>query len=310
MNTLVVILPVFLVGALGYLFAAAGVFRREDGAGLTRFVFSFALPLMLFHSMATIELPADFRWSFFLAYYVPVLMVFAGGLVIGRRVFRHGRTERAVFAMGAAFSNTVLIGIPIVSAAWGDRALFPLLMIVSVHAAILFTITTVIAESGASRGARLPAIAGRTIRGVARNPILLGILAGLAANALAVPLPAVIEGTLRLIRGAAVPAALFAAGASLREYRIMGHIPEALTLLGLKLVVQPAAVWLFAAYIFDLPPLWSAVAVLTAALPTGVNVSVFARKYDAAIAPVVTATLASTLVSVVSLSMLITVLSP
>jgi predicted permease len=81
-------------------------------------------------------------------------------------------------------------------------------------------------------------------------------------------------------------------------------------MIGMKLLVHPALVWVFSRFVFDLSPLWTGVAVLTAALPTGVNVSVFAGKYNAAVAPVVTGTLVSTLLSIITLSVLLFILGP
>lgn len=327
-----IIFPVFAIAVVGYTLAAVGLFRPPDTAGLTRYVFSVALPVMLFHSMATVSLPETVRWSFLVAYYLPALAVYLTALMLGRALFGHTRREQAVFGMSAGYSNTVLIGLPVIAAAWGDAALLPLLMIVAIHSGIMFSLTTAIAESGAARrGARTaphggasaaaPSTAqgagrggfahvlGRTVVGMLRNPIVVGLAAGLLFNLLAIPLPPPIEQTLGLIRASAVPAALFVTGASLREYRVMGHIGEAVVIIIFKMVVHPLAVWVLATFVFDLPAMWVAVAVVTAALPTGINASVFARKYDAAVAPVVTATLLSTLLSIATVSVLLVVYS-
>src|SRR3546814_10534233 len=48
----------------------------------------------------------------------------------------------------------------------------------------------------------------------------------------------------------------------------------------MKLLVHPAIMAVFALYVFDLPPLVAAVAILTAACPAGANVFVMARQYD------------------------------
>ena len=310
MDILSIIVPVFLIAIIGYLLTWTGVFRARDVEGLTRYVFSVALPVMLFDSMYTIELPAAFQWSLMVAYYLPTIVLFGATAVIGRVVFHQTRRSRAVFAMGASYSNTVLIGLPIISAAWGEAGLLPLLMIVTVHAAILFLLTTVLAETGTSDTEGRTTVTGvvvRTAAGIVRNPILIGIATGVVANLLALRVPEPIDATFRLIRGSALPAALFVTGASLREFRVAGHLSEAGVLIVLKMVVHPTLVWILAAYVFQLQPLWTAVAVTTAALPTGINASVFARKYTAAVAPVATATLLSTILAVVSTSVLLTI---
>jgi malonate transporter len=146
MDIIAVILPVFAIAVLGYVLTWLGAFRTQDVPGLTRYVFNIALPIMLFDSMSRVSLPAEIQWSFLLAYYLPAVGIYFAGVAIGRRFFHQPRTEQAIYGMGCAYSNTVLIGLPIISTAWGNTAVLPLMMIVSVHTAILFSLTTAVAE--------------------------------------------------------------------------------------------------------------------------------------------------------------------
>lgn len=332
MSTLTVVLPIFSVAFLGYLLTALRVFRERDIAGLTRYVFYVALPVMLFDSMSQVTLPGAVRWSFLAAYYVPTFVVFGLGLVLGRRMFRQQVTESGLFAMGCAYSNSVLLGLPVVIAAWGDQALLPMMMLIVIHTAILFSLTTVVAEygrglaqdevavPGADTGAptRAP---GTSLRGALnlilhtstrtlRNPIVGGLMVGLVFNVLDIPISESVRTVTGLLRGSALPAALFVAGASLRQARVTGHLPETGVILLLKLVVHPLLVWLVAVLILQLPPLWAGVAVVTAGLPTGINATVFAGRYQAAVAPVGGATLAGTVISIATVTWLLTTFSP
>lgn len=329
MAIIAVILPVFGIIALGYVLTWFGAFRTDDVPGLTRYVFNIALPVMLFDSMSRIALPETIEWSLLLAYYIPAVALFFLAGYLGRRLFRHTRTESGIYGMGASYSNTVLIGLPIIAAVWGDAGVLPLMMIVSIHTAVLFTLTTAVAESGIPattsqgdastptdrresffrRGGVLHLIE-RTVLGMVTNPVFAGLVVGLICNALSISVKGPVATMVGWIRGSALPAALFVTGASLRRYRAMGHIQEAGVLIVCKLVLHPIAVFLLATVVFDLPDLWASVGVMTAALPTGVNASVFANKYDATVAPVVTATLASTLVSIATVTLLIAFLGP
>ncbi len=114
----------------------------------------------------------------------------------------------------------------------------------------------------------------------------------------------------RLLGGAAGPSALFALGASLSDRRIAGNVGESLAMVGFKLVVHPAIVWLLAVYVFSLDPLWVAVATVTAALPIGANVFIVAQKYDRYVARTTSATLISTALSMVTVAVLLEALTP
>lgn len=311
-----VIIPIFAIAILGYILTWMGAFRTSDVEGLNRYVFNIALPIMLFDSMSKVQLPESIQWSFLLAYYLPAIAIFAVGVLLGQTVFGQSRTEQGIYGMGCSYSNTVLIGLPIISTVWGDEAVLPLMMIITVHGLILFSLTMAVAESGlASSKNRAGAAAvlgvfGKTAVGMLKNPIIGGLAVGIAFNAASIELHGPFETVIAWIRRSALPAALFVTGASLRRYRIVGNIATAMTMVFLKLAVHPLLAWLVATLVFDLSPLWAAVATVTAALPTGVNTSVFANKYDAGVPPVVTATLVSTIVSIVTLTIVLSWLSP
>ncbi|TVR69532.1 MAG: hypothetical protein EA427_07910, partial [Spirochaetaceae bacterium] len=153
-------------------------------------------------------------------------------------------------------------------------------------------------------------VAFRTLLGMARNPIVGGLFVGLAFNIFAIPVPEALGTVTGWIRASALPAALFVTGASLRQYRLAGHLAETGMIILTKLLIHPLLVWVAAALILRLPPLWTAVAVVTASLPTGINASVFASKYDAAVAPITSSILVTTALSVVTLTVLLAVFSP
>jgi hypothetical protein len=78
----------------------------------------------------------------------------------------------------------------------------------------------------------------------------------------------------------------------------------------MKLVVHPAIMAVFAFYVVGLPPLAAAVAILTAACPSGANVFIMARQYDLYLGRSASAVLISTALSVVTLSLLLAILKP
>jgi malonate transporter and related proteins len=313
-HILPIILPVFAIALLGYLLTWAGAFRLDDIPGLTRYVFNVALPIMLFDSMSEIALPETIRWSFLLAYYVPTILLYLGSLFASRRIFRYNLAESGLFAMGCSYSNTVLIGLPVITTAWGESVLIPLMMIIAIHAAVLFSITTVVVEAGNHRsvkdGRQVGLIVARTAVGMFRNPIVGGLAVGLAFNVFSIPVPATVATVTGWIRASALPAALFVTGASLRQYHLVGHLTQTATMVLVKLVVHPLLVWVVAAFVLRLPPLWTAAAVATAALPTGINASVFASKFDACVAPVTSSILITTALSIATLTVVLALFAP
>jgi len=300
-----IIIPVFGLVGFGYLAGRLGMFDEARVRGLSSFAFSFAIPALLFRSMAQMELAGAVAWPFLLSYYVAAVTMFALGVLASLWLFRRTLAEAGIGGLCSSYSNAVLLGIPLLLTAFGDRASLPALLMVAFHSALMFPLVTVVVEVGRGQGARLREIPIATARGLLRNPILWGLGLGLLWNATGWPLPQTLESLLKTLGQAAVPVALFAMGASLVGYR-MGRVPiEPLTLSALKLLVMPALVFVLGSRVFTLDPLWLEVAVVMAALPAGVNVYVLGQQYDANGEGAAATVLLSTALSLVTLSALL-----
>ena len=300
-----VIFPVFAIALAGYLLARFGVLRPPDVTGLAAYVFNVAAPVLLFNSLAQLEFPAVINWGYLLAYYLAAFTVFGVGLLVSRARFGHSLPEQAVFGMAAAYSNTLLIGLPVVVAAFGEQALLPLLLIISPHATLLSLTVVAIAESGAGNGQHRWQAVKTTARKMLLNPIILGVAAGLLFNRLGLALPNVLARTTDLVGQSLLPCALIMLGASLTQYRLREYTQQAWILVSLKLLLQPLLLWALLTYVFPVDRLWLAVGILTAGLPIGITVTTFAYKYQAGIPSVAAATLLSTVLALGTLTIML-----
>ena len=295
-----IVLPVFGILMLGYVAARAGAFDESANRGLSLFVFTFSLPLLLFQVIAMANLASDIPWSFLVAYYGGTFMAMALAMSIGRFMFGRRLDEQGVVALGGGFSNVSMLGIPLIIASFGQQAALPL---------TLLPVITAIIEAGRGRNQRFHLVLLSIGRGLATNPIILGLAAGLTCNLTGLVLPGNVLAITKSLGGAAVPCSLFVLGASIARYRIAGHIAEPLMLVAIKNVVHPAIVWLLATQVFELPKLWSLVAVTLAALPTGVTAYLFAQRYQTCVANTATTILISTGFSALTLSALVYLLA-
>jgi predicted permease len=138
-----------------------------------------------------------------------------------------------------------------------------------------------------------------------RNPIILGLAAGLMANLGGLAPPAPLDHMAEMLAGSAVPCALFALGCALAAYPLTGDVPPALLLTSLKLFVHPALVWVLAVPVLGLEGIWVPVAVTMAAMPSGINVYLLGAKYGAAPGVAARTVFISTIVSVGTVSALL-----
>lgn len=301
------VLPVFGIVLLGYVAGKAGWIKQSAIEGLSTFVFTFAIPVMLFRSIAEADLPDQIPWDYFLAYYGSTITLFVVALAIGR-VLRLTGVESSIFAMAGAYSNVVLLGIPLSIASLGQGAAVPLYIIVSTHAAVMFLLTTLCAETGRGRIEDLARLPLQTISVLLRNMIVVGLLLGLAVNLSGLALPQTIDRMAAYLGGAALPCAVFSMGASISQYRISGDVLKIAVAIGVKNAVHPLLVWAACTYVFALPATWTAVAVLLAACPSGINTYLFANRYRAIVSSTATIVVLSTLISIPVLSLVLVLL--
>jgi predicted permease len=285
--------------------ARGQIVTPQDVSGLGRYVFVVAVPVLLFNSMAKLALPAMIDWTYLLAYYLAAYLVYGLAMFIGRTWFAQTPREQGVFGLAAAYSNLLLVGLPIISAAFGPQGLVPALLIVATNDFAMALTISVLAEASTLTRRAVLAQVGRLGAAFIRNPIIVGLLLGLLINRLGLQLPGPLADTADLIARSALPCALFMLGAVLSQQRLADFSAPAWTTLGLKLLLQPALVALLLWLIFPVSRGWAAVAVVMAGMPTAVNVSIFAKKYEAYVAPVAAATLLTSLLVMVSAPLLL-----
>ena len=301
-----IVLPVFGVVVLGYLATHLGWFGGDAESGLAKFVFDFAVPLMLLRSLATAKLPATIPWGYFGSYYLGGAFIYLLGFCIARFAFGRALGGQVITGFGCSFSNTVLLGLPLVLTTFGDAAELPFFILLSIHGLCYFSITTLLLEVGRQSGASSPAqMILPTLRALLSNPLVVGILAGLALNLSGLGLSGPPEAICALMQQSVTPCALFSLGASLTRYGFAGRLGQSLVMVTAKIVLMPLLVYGLATQVFHLEPLWTMVAVLTAAQPSGVMTYIFAKKYDAGEAIATTSIFLSTTLSMVTLSVIL-----
>jgi malonate transporter and related proteins len=302
-----IILPVFGLVVLGFVAGRLNWMTESAIEGLSTFVFTFAIPVMLFRMMATTEIPEVIPWSYLIAYYGITLGLFFSTLLSGRTIGLNV-TQASIFAMTASYSNVVLLGIPLVIASLGDAATVPLFMIVSLHPATMFLLTTLFAEIGTGETGKLSQLPLQTLKVLTKNMIVVGMVIGLIVNLADVDLPSGIDRMATYLGSAALPCAVFSIGASISRYKISGDYLKIAIILAAKNLIHPLLVWFVCAWLFEFEPVWTAVAVILAACPAGINAYVFASRYQAIVPSTATAIVLSTLVAIPVLSVVLALL--
>lgn len=299
------IFPVVAVAGLGWLARAMQLLTEVETGAIERIAFWFLLPCLLFYGTATADFPAQLDWHFLLGFYGVLLFVYALGMGLGRLLFGWSLRELSVFGMAGAYSNVTILGIPITLQVLGQAALVPMLVLITVHNLIIYTVGTLLAELKVESGSSLGRHLLRIGREMLLNPISGSLLAGAAWNLAGPGFPAAIAATFELLRPAAIPASLFALGAGLHRYHIRGAIGAAGVIVLLKLLLMPWLTWWVLHDWLQVELLWARTGVMLSAMPVGISVYVFSRRYQSCETAVATAIVLSSLGAVASIALFV-----
>jgi malonate transporter len=284
MNSLVLasLLPVILLIAAGFGVARLGWVRETAVKDLSNLVFLLLTPALLFRTMSRVHIEQlDFKPV--AAYFLAVILLFGSTFVL------QGFNRRAaVLALAATYSNTVMIGIALVTLVYGPAGLVTLLTLVSVHSLLLLTSATVLLElavasektPGAGRLA-LRATVFKAIQNAIWHPVTLPLLAGLLFAQTGWRLPPALDAPLALMATSFSPLALMLVGITLAYTRIGQHWRAALLLAGVKNILHPALVFALCLWL-GVSGMPMTVMVAAAALPMGANVFLFSQRYSVA----------------------------
>jgi malonate transporter and related proteins len=284
--------PLFLLILIGYALTRWGRWPKDASDALTRFVFSIAVPALLFRLLSDFSRmpPVDAR--LLIAFFGGCLLVFLLGRVVGRQLFGLDGVGQSVFGIGGVFSNNVLLGVPIAKVTLGDAAMPTVSLIVVFNALVLWTLVTLSVEWARTRTASLAGFT-QTAWNVIRNPVVAAIVLGTAWGWTGIALPGIAERTLQLVGDAAVPLSLIALGMGLGEFGVAGGWRESLAIAALKLAALPLVVFVLAR-LLELPGTETRAVVLLASLPVGANVYLMSREFGALTGPVATSLVFST----------------
>lgn len=303
------VFPLFALILLGYLSGR----RRLLGPGavdsLNKFVVWMALPALLFQSMAQITWEEVNQPGYLAATALAIAVVFAISWLLERR--RHGRlADLSIEALAASYANAGFMGIPLCLMIFGEEGLPAVVLATLLTACGLFAFSIVLIEIDLQGSSNLRRTLLRVARSLLRNPLVTAPLLGMVVAALGWPLPYAIKQFTSLLGDAASPCALVTIGLFLSQGKSSEHKGVVWRIVALKLVLHPAAAYVLAYWVFAMPPMWAATAVLLAALPVGTGPFMLAQLYGREPAVASRAILLSTILSLASVSVLVAWLAP
>lgn len=239
-------IPIFLMMVLGVFFRKTGLLKENMINGLNQFVFKVTLPVLLFGDLAKQDFAQAWNGKFVAFCFVVTLVSIS--LVALMSMALKDKSQRGEFIQGAYRSSAAILGIAFITNIYGNSGMAPLMIIGSVP---LYNIMAVVVLSFTKPGQNgmSPELIKKTLKGIATNPIILGILAGALWSVLRLPMPTILTKTVSSLGGLTTPLGLMAMGAAFNWSEAKSGMGPAfaasfMKLIGLCTLFLPVAVLL------------------------------------------------------------------
>lgn len=240
-------IPVFLTMVFGYLFKQCGLMDDSFVKTLNKFNFQVTLPVMLFEDLAGADFASvwDGRYVLF-CFGVTLISIFAiWGLAA---LFLKDQDIVGEFTQGCYRSSAAVLGLAFIQNIYGTSVIAPLMIIGTVP---LYNVMAVVILSFTGPGEHKlnKESLKKSLTGIAKNPIIISIVLGIAASLLRTGFSsvaggilqnAIVEKTIHNFAVIASPLALIGLGAGFEGKKAIKKIRPTLLCTVTKLLILPA----------------------------------------------------------------------
>ena len=237
MNIINTIIPIFSIITLGWFVRFKGFIQPEFLGPANRLVYYLAIPAMIFHAIAKASLKANFDVTVLLITLLSVLIVFAVAWCVG---LFWGIRQGALgtFIQASFHGNLGYIGLAVAFYSLGNDG-FVRASIIAGFTMILQNFLAVVALQWNSDDISAPENKRAVVLRVLGNPVILSAFAGILFSFSGLRLPMVMDRSLKILSGLALPMALLLIGASLSFKLMQSRIFQLFSSSFLKLILLP-----------------------------------------------------------------------
>ena len=275
--------PIYLLILVGFLTVRMGLFHKPDLQVLGRYVVHLALPALVFRAVTQQHLAQAFRPDYLLVYGLGSLAAVITGLLACHHLLKQAPLARTVSVMGMACSNSGFIGYPILLLVLPEVANPVLALNMVIENLVVIPLMLMLAERAQHGAGGWQDLARIGLR-VARNPLMMGLLTGLAVAVTDITLPTVMVRSIDMLAATCGAVSLIIIGGTLQGFPLRKAWRQATPILLGKLVLHPLCVALLAGLWpalsgSPLPGPLLAAAILSAAMPMFGIYPVLAQTY-------------------------------
>lgn len=261
--------PIYLCILLGFAATWAGWFAKADMRIFGKFVIQLALPALLFNALSRRSVSEIFNAQYLAAYALASLVMIAGGFAWARWGKRQSMSYASMMGMGMSCPNSGFVGYPTVLLTLGTTtAGVSLALNMMVENLLLLPLLLALADMDGQEHGHWRTVVWQALKGLVRNPMIIGIVAGVVASVVGFTPPGPVARTIDMFAQASGALSLFVIGGSLVGLQVGGMKgPVSVIAMG-KLVLHPLVMLVTVLWVVPIAdPALRTAALLTCAMP-------------------------------------------
>lgn len=230
--------PIFLVMVIGYILKQIGMLNDNFVTVANKFNFKVTLPFMLFRDISGVDIRAvfDLKYCLFCALASTACFWLIWG---GTKLFLKDKSMRGAFVQASFRSSAAVMGLAFIENIYGTSAMGPLMIVSAVPLYNIFSVIVLTFEGAQAGEEKQTEKIKEACINIAKNPIILGILAGLVVGLLGIDFPMIVNKTVNSVAQMAAPLALITIGAGFEGRKALAKIKPTIAASLIKLVIQP-----------------------------------------------------------------------
>ncbi|KAB2331828.1 AEC family transporter [Bacillus mesophilum] len=296
MNLLMIMLPVLLIFATGYLAQKKFGFDIKSISRMALYIMSPALAFRTFYAN---EITIDYYYILLFSFGLNIILA----LIVGAVSYFTKATRQQMSAMmlGGIFMNQGNYGAPIVLFAFGAAGFDYAVIMMVFQSFLMNTVGLFFASLGGEEGASIK----ESLRRMVRMPVLHGAVLGVVLQLTGVSIPVNFMDAISLVADASIPTVMLILGmqlAVISRKRVAYRFVSIVTVI--RMVISPV-IAIIAVHFMPIPDLLKHVFIIQAAMPSAANTTMLAVQFNTEPDLVSFTTFITTILSIISIPLIL-----
>ncbi|MBM7602392.1 putative permease [Metabacillus crassostreae] len=296
MNFILIVLPAFIIFAVGYIGQKIIGFDRKS---ISVSALYLMYPFLAFRTFYSNELTLDYFYIFIFCLLLCFLLIIIVFIYI--KIVRDDLSKGAAFILSGVFMNSGNYGVPVILFAFGEVGFDYAVIMMVIQSFLMNTIGLYYAGRGSSTKRSIK----DSLMTIVKMPIIYGSLAGLFFQLTSIPIPEFIMQAADLIADATIPTIMLVLGmqlATITKRKV--RLKDISFIIMMRVIISPVIAYLLIT-LLSIDGMLAQVLIILSAMPTAANTTMYAVQFDTEPDLVSYSTLITTLLSIVTVPIML-----